>query len=146
MGRIETSDLKRITSEPMVGKAKPLNESEKALLSECMQRCAQKGLSARIWKNLHLAWLFKNDQNPELSWENGAQWKPWKSPTPTFPPFPLRLEIPQKTRDSHISPATTAAGPLYPQRSNPPKSQSSSDFCVEQKKGIDSAGVVRDAC
>ena len=33
MGRIETSDLKPITSEPMVGKAKqkakPLNESEK---------------------------------------------------------------------------------------------------------------------
>ena len=46
MGRIETSDLKPITSEPMVGKAKQkakvLNENEKALFSECMQRCAKK--------------------------------------------------------------------------------------------------------
>ncbi len=33
---------------------------------------------------------------------------------PTFPPFPPRLEIPQRTRDSHISPATTAAGTVYP--------------------------------
>ena len=42
MGRIETSDLKRITSEPMVGKSKTFNESEMALFSECMQKCAKK--------------------------------------------------------------------------------------------------------
>src|SRR5208283_4431890 len=31
---------------------------------------------------------------------------------PTFPPFPPRLEIPQKTRDSNISTATAAPGRL----------------------------------
>ena len=50
MGRIETSDLKLITSEPMVGKAKqkakPLNESEKALFSECMEKCGKKGIDS----------------------------------------------------------------------------------------------------
>jgi hypothetical protein len=47
MGRIETSDLKPITSEPMVGKAKPFNESEMALFSECWERCGEKkGLTA----------------------------------------------------------------------------------------------------
>jgi hypothetical protein len=46
MGRIETSDLKRITSEPVVGKAKSktFNESEMALFSECMQKCGKKGI------------------------------------------------------------------------------------------------------
>ena len=58
--------------------------------------------------------LAKMAQNPELGCGNDTPWEPWKSPTPTFPPFPPRLEIPQRTRDSHISPATTAAGTVYP--------------------------------
>ena len=49
MGRIETSDLKLITSEPngwKSKKAKPLNESEMALFSECMHRCGKKGIDS----------------------------------------------------------------------------------------------------
>ena len=48
MGRIETSDLKRITSEPTVGKAKSktFNESEMALFSECMEKYAKKGIDS----------------------------------------------------------------------------------------------------
>src|ERR1017187_8089178 len=38
---------------------------------------------------------------------------------PTFPPFPPRLEIPQKTRASHIPTATTTAGLLLPPELNP---------------------------
>src|ERR1700730_11829427 len=73
-------------------------------------------------------------QNPELGCGNDTPWEPWKSPTPTFPPFPPRLEIPQRTRDSHISPATTAAGTVCPSRPTPPKSRVPSDSCVERKK------------
>jgi hypothetical protein len=42
---------------------------------------------------------------------NDAPWKPWKSPkaTTTFPPFPPRVEIQQKSPDFHISAAPTAA-------------------------------------
>src|SRR6202165_3149544 len=87
------------------------------------------GLSARIWKNVHLARFQKNEEmnlrlcprtafSPKWSESragcgNDAPWEPWKSPTPTFPPFPPRLEIPQRTRDSHLSPATTAEGTVY---------------------------------
>jgi hypothetical protein len=48
---------------------------------------------------------------PETRCGNDAPWKPWKSPKAraTFPPFPPRLEIPQKARDFHI-PTATAAG------------------------------------
>ena len=47
---------------------------------------------------------------PETRCGNDAPWKPWKSPKAraTFPPFPPRLEIPQKARDFHIPTATTA--------------------------------------
>src|SRR5208283_5725940 len=41
---------------------------------------------------------------------------------PTFPPFPPRLEIPQTTRDSHTSSATTAPGTL-----STPKNQTRSN-------------------
>ena len=43
----------------------------------------------------------------KLGCGNDARWNPWKSPTPTFPPLPPHLEIPQQTRDSHIPTATT---------------------------------------
>ena len=46
----------------------------------------------------------------KLGCGNDARWNPWKSPTPTFPPLPPHLEIPQQTRDSHISTATTTTG------------------------------------
>ena len=46
MGRIEISDLKMITSEPWLAKQKQKQEQkqnpqlgEKALFSECMQKC-----------------------------------------------------------------------------------------------------------
>jgi len=40
---------------------------------------------------------------------NDARRKAWKTQTPSFPPFPPRLEIRQKTPDSHIPTASTAA-------------------------------------
>src|SRR5580700_7564348 len=43
----------------------------------------------------------------KLGCGNDARWNSWKSPTPTFPPLPPHLEIPQQTRDSHIPTATT---------------------------------------
>src|ERR1022692_2250084 len=46
----------------------------------------------------------------KLGCGNDARWNPWKSPTPTFPPLPPHLEIPQQTRDSHIPTATTTTG------------------------------------
>ena len=47
MGRIETSDLKLITSEPNGWKGKTSNESEMALFSECMGEVLEKkGLTA----------------------------------------------------------------------------------------------------
>ena len=51
MGRIETSDLKLVTSEPIVGHAKGKNlqlERNMALFSECMQRCGKKGLTELV--------------------------------------------------------------------------------------------------
>ena len=38
---------------------------------------------------------------------------------PTFPLFPPRLEIPQKTRDYHIPAATTTPGSQSPQKTKP---------------------------
>ena len=47
MGRIETSDLKMVTSEPNGWKSKTCNESEMAIFCECMERCGEKkGLTA----------------------------------------------------------------------------------------------------
>jgi hypothetical protein len=46
MGRIETSDLKRITSEPYGWKSKTFNESEMAVFSECMEKYAKKGIDS----------------------------------------------------------------------------------------------------
>jgi hypothetical protein len=46
----------------------------------------------------------------KLGCGNDVRWNPWKSPTPTFPPLPPHLEIPQQTRDSHIPTATTTTG------------------------------------
>ncbi len=40
---------------------------------------------------------------------NDAPRKAWKTPRTSFPPFPPRLEIRQKTPDSHIPTATAAA-------------------------------------
>ena len=42
---------------------------------------------------------------------NDARRKAWKTQTPSFPPFPPRLEIRQKPRDFHLSPAS-ATGSL----------------------------------
>ncbi|PYU27466.1 MAG: hypothetical protein DMG32_06835 [Acidobacteria bacterium] len=39
---------------------------------------------------------------------NDARRKAWKTQTPSFPPFPLRLEIRPKAPDSHIPTASTA--------------------------------------
>jgi len=41
---------------------------------------------------------------PETRCGNDARWKPWKDAKAraAFPPFPPRLEIPQKGRDFHI--------------------------------------------
>ena len=44
MGRIEISDLKLITSEPLVGMAPDFYESEMALISERMELCGKKVL------------------------------------------------------------------------------------------------------
>jgi hypothetical protein len=44
MGRTEFLTWKRLRSEPTVGKAKPINESEMALSYECTPQCAQKEL------------------------------------------------------------------------------------------------------
>jgi hypothetical protein len=40
---------------------------------------------------------------------NDAPRKAWKTPNPSFPPFPPRLEIRHKTPDSHIPTAPTTA-------------------------------------
>jgi hypothetical protein len=40
---------------------------------------------------------------------NDARRKAWKTQTPSFPPFPPRLEIRQKAPDSHIPTTSTAA-------------------------------------
>jgi hypothetical protein len=60
------------------------------------QQPTKTGLAARTGKKLGCG--------------NDARWNPWKSPTPTFPPLPPRLEIPQQTRDSHIPTTTTTTG------------------------------------
>jgi hypothetical protein len=48
---------------------------------------------------------------PDQRGGNDARRKAWKTQTPSFPPFPPRLEIRQKPRDFHISPAS-ATGSL----------------------------------
>jgi hypothetical protein len=51
---------------------------------------------------------------------NDAWRKGWKTQTPSFPPFPPRLEIRQKAPDSHISTASAAAISHYPKLSRSP--------------------------
>jgi hypothetical protein len=60
---------------------------------------------------------------------NDARRKAWKTPTPSFPPFPPRLEIRQNAPDSHISTAPTAAISLYFELSRAPPFVESVDGC-----------------
>ena len=61
-----------------------------------------------------------------------------------FSKAPTALGNPAKDAGFPHFPSHDGGGHGLPQRSNPPKSRSSSDSGVEQKKGIDSAGVVRE--
>src|ERR1700674_1027815 len=47
---------------------------------------------------------------------NGGPGKSWKCPNPTFPRFPPPLEIPHKTRDSHIPTAPATADRFHTQQ------------------------------
>ena len=47
----------------------------------------------------------QNAQNPELSWGNDAQWKPWKSPTPDFSTVTTALGNPAKDAGFPHSPS-----------------------------------------
>ena len=51
---------------------------------------------------------------------NDARRKAWKTQTLSFPPFPPRLEIPQKAPDFHIPTASTAALSHYLKLSRAP--------------------------
>jgi hypothetical protein len=60
---------------------------------------------------------------------NDARRKAWKTPTPSFPPFPPRLEIRQNAPDSHISTASATTISLYFELSRAPPLVKSVDGC-----------------
>ena len=60
---------------------------------------------------------------------NDVRRKAWKTPTPSFPPFPPRLEIRQKAPHSHISTASATTISLYFELSRAPPLVKSVDGC-----------------
>jgi hypothetical protein len=78
-------------------------------------------LETRIWSSAphHHHILRQNGHNCGFAVEMTRSGNRGKVLPPTFPRFPPRLEIPQKTRDSHIPTVTTTAGLLSPQNRTP---------------------------